>query len=598
VFFQGIDNRVWRIELDGSQGIVLGANLSSNSPPFVASNYVFFQGTDKSVWRCNLDGTDAFILGGNLQSSSSPVVCGSFVYFQGTDNTFWRTNLDGTNAIHMEGWKIASTPFIDLANNYIFFQGTDNTFWRCNLDGSNGVKMSGFATSDSPFVVSSINQPKKGSAYPRYKVLTILYAPPGTTGASGKSSSSVAYGHGSTTGTTSSIDKSFQSSYDFSVTAGVGNSKPGSDGGSAGVTGDFNTSTKTDNTNSIAVTKSESIIKTVPGPAADGINHDEDKFMLWLNPVIDISIDPENNMDWGIGVNGAFMNIQDVNAGWLRDPSTLPDGLKEELDAAHLTTDDYKTILSLDPFLSDEATIDTKRFLLTTQAFPYEPPLNAADSAVTTTYTQSSVVTNTATKTVTQSYGVSATVAAGFNIGIFSASTKDTASFTWTDASSNSTVEGTTQSATVIVGGPSFGYQGSTEVLVYWDRVYSSFMFAFATEKPSSSGHVLGKDGKPVAHVPVTLTVGTQTYGTFTHASGQYNIYGAPSTPKAKLTVSGQDFTVDVDPRADFRLRGYAFHCIGAWLSDRVRAACVMLSTCDRRAASKRSRRTHAQSDR
>jgi hypothetical protein len=300
----------------------------------------------------------------------------------------------------MEGWKIASTPFIDLDNNYIFFQGTDNTFWRCNLDGSNGVKMSGFATSDSPFVVSSINQPKKGSAFPRYKVLTILYAPPGTTSASGKSSSSVAYGAGSTTGTTSSIDKSFQSSYDFSVTAGVGSSKPGSDGGSAGVTGDFNTSTKTDNTSSIAVTKSESYTITVPGPAADGINHDEDIFVLWLNPVIDISIDPENNIDWGIGVNGAFMNIQNVYAGWLKNPSTLPGGVKEQLDAAHLTTDDYKTILSLDPFLSDETTIDTRRFLLTTRTFPYEPPLNATDQVATTTYMQSSAVTNTATNTV------------------------------------------------------------------------------------------------------------------------------------------------------------------------------------------------------
>jgi hypothetical protein len=27
--------------------------------------------------------------------------------------------------------------------------------------------------------------------------------------------------------------------------------------------------------------------------------------------------------------------------------------------------------------------------------------------------------------------------------------------------------------------GPSFGYTGSTEILVYWDSIYHSFMFAY-----------------------------------------------------------------------------------------------------------------------
>ena len=29
------------------------------------------------------------------------------------------------------------------------------------------------------------------------------------------------------------------------------------------------------------------------------------------------------------------------------------------------------------------------------------------------------------------------------------------------------------------VGGPSFNYTGPTNILVYWDSVYHSFMFAF-----------------------------------------------------------------------------------------------------------------------
>jgi hypothetical protein len=33
--------------------------------------------------------------------------------------------------------------------------------------------------------------------------------------------------------------------------------------------------------------------------------------------------------------------------------------------------------------------------------------------------------------------------------------------------------------ASVAVGGPAYGYTGPTNVLVYWDTIYSSFMFAF-----------------------------------------------------------------------------------------------------------------------
>ena len=51
-------------------------------------------------------------------------------------------------------------------------------------------------------------------------------------------------------------------------------------------------------------------------------------------------------------------------------------------------------------------------------------------------------------------------------------------SLEWTNTSEQ-TLE-SKQSATVTVGGPGFDYSGPTSVLVYWDTVYNSFMFAFA----------------------------------------------------------------------------------------------------------------------
>ncbi len=108
---------------------------------------------------------------------------------------------------------------VDIKEGFIYFQGTDNALWRTNLDGSNSNHLGGFATASTPFVVTAANQPVTGTARPKYMVLTVIYSPPGTTpstgGGSGEPSSSVIYGKGSSTGTTSTISSSFQKGIDI-----------------------------------------------------------------------------------------------------------------------------------------------------------------------------------------------------------------------------------------------------------------------------------------------------------------------------------------------------------------------------------------------
>ena len=58
---------------------------------------------------------------------------------------------------------------------------------------------------------------EQGTVSPKYLVLTVIYAPPGTEG--GSSSSSVVYGSGSTTGSTVSSTGSFKQNHSVSVTA-------------------------------------------------------------------------------------------------------------------------------------------------------------------------------------------------------------------------------------------------------------------------------------------------------------------------------------------------------------------------------------------
>lgn len=94
----------------------------------------------------------------------------------------------------------------------------DNALWRVSLDGTEGDHLHGYNTSSTPFVVQPENQPQTGTVRPRYQVLTLVYAPPGTNG--GKSTSSVDYGSGSTTSTTTSASSSFKAGIDVSASAG------------------------------------------------------------------------------------------------------------------------------------------------------------------------------------------------------------------------------------------------------------------------------------------------------------------------------------------------------------------------------------------
>jgi hypothetical protein len=385
----------------------------------------------------------------------------------------------------------------------------------------------------------TLNATATGQVYPEYHILTVLYAPPGTNG--GKSSSQVSYGGGSTIGTTDSTSNSFKQGID--VTASVG----GVIGPvSLGVSADFTASQTGGETSQIQINKGINNQINVSGPAQDGINHGNDLYYLWLNPQLNVTIDHLGNIAWDIGVNGPDMQIQFVYTEWLQNPSIIPPGVAQALANAGLTAADYAQILACNPFSSGGTAIDPNRFVLTTHSFPYEPPLAAGDPVPTTTYTQTSATTTTNDVQVQVQYGVSLSVSAGITAPV-TASLKVTGSLQWTNTSTFTAVTGSSQSASVTVGGPAFGYTGPTNVQVYWDTVFSSWMFAFVTESPSASGTVTDSAGNPVANQAVTMTVGGTTLSTFTSSSGGYNFYGGPQG-QGTIAVANQEFTVAVGP--------------------------------------------------
>lgn len=376
------------------------------------------------------------------------------------------------------------------------------------------------STSEWESLGGSFNVPpmSSGTIRPRYEILTVIYAPPGASG--GKAPSEVDYGSGSTMGTKTSTSSSFKEG--VKVTAGATL-------GAASGEASFEASTSTTDSSAVEITKSRSYDIKASGPSVDGIDHDHDLFYLWLNPLIDLAIDASEKVQWTMDVDGTTvagyaMDIIYVYAGQLKNPSTMSPDVRRRLDAAGLTTDDYARILSCNPFVSGKTAIDPDRFLLTTQSFPYIPPYSPTDSVPSQTYTQQNIVTNTDAHTTEVSYTVSAKIKGTV---LVKASVEGT--LEWKNSSSTENTRIGSQSATVTVTGPAFGYTGPTDVLVYWDTIFSTFMFAFPEEPPTHSGILRDGNGVPIAFTPVKVSIGAHVFEAITGPDGSYRLWGPPS---------------------------------------------------------------------
>jgi hypothetical protein len=350
----------------------------------------------------------------------------------------------------------------------------------------------------------------------------VVYAPPGTQG--GGSSSSVSYGNGSTTGSTTSASKSFRSNLGVSVSV------------SGGVLGEaqagisFNYGKNTKKTESMDVKKTSSTEINVVGPGVDGIDHDRDQIWLWLNPTLDLALTP-TSATWTLKDNPQA-DIQFVFVGHLKDPSKMPPGLAQRLASYGITTQDYAEMLKVDPFAKGSTVIDPRRYQPLNTTFPYEPPFAQGDPATkfkfNATYTSN---TTTSSSTETEySVGVSASEDFHFT-PLFKTSLKVDNKWTWGASDTRASSSGTSESATVTVGGPAFGYTGPTDMAVYYDVIYKTFMFAPLVTQSSFKGVVLDKAGTALPAREVIVESNGVRKRTFTNARGEYRIFGDVSGP-------------------------------------------------------------------
>jgi hypothetical protein len=371
--------------------------------------------------------------------------------------------------------------------------------------------------------------PVPGEVHPKYYVLMVIYAPPGVEGGGstrGGSNSSVTYGSESTAGSTVSTSSSFKRGTSVSVTAEGG--FLGS-GGSAGVSFDYSASTS--NKQSLDITKSASTTITKPGPSRDGIDHDEDEIWLWLNPTIELSLTP-TSATWGLGKNPQA-DIQKVYVGQLKGRSEIPNGVLDRFKAYGITAQEYPEILKADP--PANGTIVVNRFQSLNTTFPYEPPYAPSEQPSTLTFKAEYKSTSSSEETYAWETSVGASVkgSLGF-IALAKTEMKYEDKWTWTGSNTSSSSTSTSQSASVTVGGPAYGYSGPTDIAVYYDLIYNTFLFApvDTTLQPLSlHGSVKNSSGKAAGGKEVGLVANGVKYRTFTNTKGEYRIFGKISGP-------------------------------------------------------------------
>jgi hypothetical protein len=390
-----------------------------------------------------------------------------------------------------------------------------------------------------------------GVLRPKYHIMTILYAPPGCTNTSSyrcTGNGLVDYQSGSSTGTKVSTQQSFKDGMDVSVGGDFslfGMIKFGAEANSG-----FS-STYTD-TFSETISKAKSLGIKLQGNG-DGIDHGQDQIILLLNPAIAWA-KLENKIRWNLGASGNSTQLYTLYVSWLKNPGSMPPNVAAELTQRGLTNDDYRTILTQNPFADGSTTIDPQRFVPTTWTLPYEPP-SGCGAAGCTCASFSSAIKNDLQLEVSSQQQTQYTVGLKESAGALGTSLKASESFTWTNSRTVANITSSTNTASATITCPSPNYNGPTLMAVYWDTLYGSFLFEPVTADFGlviHRGRVTDGSGRALRHQAVALSIGDKKFHTVTNRNGEFKIYFAEkqltglSMQKGLLSVRGRRMAVDV----------------------------------------------------
>jgi hypothetical protein len=149
---------------------------------------------------------------------------------------------------------------------------------------------------------------------------------------------------------------------------------------------------------------------------------------------------------------------------------------------------------------------------------------------------------NSRTDTISTEYISSQTVTVSGDVG-FSIALDLKEQYTWVSQQSTnfSTASGSSDSASVTIGGPSANYNGPLyAVQLYYDRLFKTYAFG----PPQSSrvafqGMLRSSTGNPVSATEVSFVTNGITYSTSTDAGGVYQFFGNINGPIDQIYSEG-----------------------------------------------------------
>lgn len=313
--------------------------------------------------------------------------------------------------------------------------------------------------------------PVNGAIYPSYYIASVIYAPPGT-------SSSVDYGAGSTIGTITSTTDSWKNSLQVQLSTDINVGLF-----SFGLQYTFGTDWGGSTTSEVDVEEKVNSDVKVSGSGSDSIDHNYDWIVLLLGPEIDVVMNSGGTpgpVQWGLNFSRAVPQV--VLVGWLNGAMTMPSDVATTLSQYGITTKDYSQILGSDPFASDSTGTgkpDPARFTYAT-VYPYEPISGQFTYALNNSYASS------INQTATVNYTVGASVSPSI-LGQSPLKVSDT--FTWGNSSSQKASTGSSETETVVLSMPSSAYTGPTDLYVYVDTIYKTFLLSFVSPSGTMTSH-------------------------------------------------------------------------------------------------------------
>jgi hypothetical protein len=438
--------------------------------------------------------------------------------------------------------------------NHAYAACFPDSFFECTTpDGKKGISgcAGGFIIPCTPIPP----EPKHVILYPSYIVVDVIYAPPGGSG------SMVSYQAGGNTQFTSSLSHSFKEGNTVSATFMGDEVAPGS-----GATYDWNR-TKTDS-HSLDVRKSWTSTRTVFGPGGDGINHDYDEIWLWLCPAVDVTVTSVSSADWTLSSAPSLPNpcfpkvpagvnvVAPFFAGKFTGSIPLDADEIKMFNDAGVSPNDFPEILRHDPLASVSAP-DPARYIPLNYTCPYKPAPGTKDKPNQCIHNVMNSTTNTMGSQVTTIKTITASAGPQISLGVLKLQLKDQLTLTWTNSTSESNAIGTTQMATLTIGGPAPGYAGPELFQVYQDVIYGNYTFIpleFFQLRLSFKGILRASNGTPLASSEVTVANGIG-YHTFSDPNGEYRFFGDIKGPIEKFYSGSTRLLPVVRPNKDIDLR-------------------------------------------